>query len=213
VLDVVGGLGAPEHGQFEWDQARIIPYPSWKSAYGNQEDTSRALFGTLLELRPTAHDDTRLHNFALSTLPSTFLTAFPQFAKRKWIWLASQGGYYKRERWREAHNDFMVGEQPLGSFFTDIIPDDANECTYVEVYCNVREMAMERRFMLTRRGYSGWVPDNAFDNGTENHARIGDLVTIVFGCSTPLIILPREERFVIVGEAYVQGFMSGEGFD
>jgi hypothetical protein len=211
VLDVVGGLGAPERGQFEWDPDRIIPYPSWISAYGNREETSRALFGALLGLRPTSHDGTRLHNFALSSLPSTFLTAFPQFAERKWIWLASQGGYYyKWERWREAHNDFMLGEQPLGGFFTDIIPDDADESTYVEVYCNVREMVMERRFMLTRRGYLGWVPDNALDNGEENHARIGDLVAIVFGCSTPLIIRPREERFIVVGEAYVQGFMNGE---
>jgi hypothetical protein len=169
--------------------------------------------GALLGLRPTAHDDSRLHNFALSSLPSTFLTAFSQFANRKWIWLASQGGYYyKWERWREAHNDLMLGEQSLGSFFTNTIPDDADECTYVEVYCNVREMVMERRFMLTRRGYLGWAPDNALDNGEENHARIGDLVAIVFGCSTPLIIRPREERFVVVGEAYVQGYMNGEAF-
>jgi len=64
--------------------------------------------------------------------------------------------------------------------------------------------------MLTRRGYLGWVPDNALDNGEKNLARIGDLVAVVFGCSTPLIIRPREEKFVIVSEAYVQGFMNGE---
>jgi hypothetical protein len=134
------GLGTPKRGQFEWDPARIIPYPSWISAYGNREDTSRALFEALLGLPPTAHDDIQLHNFAPPSLPFTFLSAFPQFAKRKWIWLASQGDYYyKWERWREAHNDFMLGEQPLGSFFTNIIPDDADECAYVEAYCNVRE--------------------------------------------------------------------------
>jgi hypothetical protein len=214
VLDAVGGLGAPERDWFKWDPARIIPYPSWRSAYGNREETSRALFGALLGLRLTDHDGTQLHNLALSSLPSTFSTAFPQFAEREWTWLANQGSYYyKWENWRGAHNDFMLGEQPLGSFFTDIIPDDADESTYVDVYCNVREMVMERRFMLTRRGYLGWAPDNFLDNGEENHTRIGDLVAIVFGCSTPLIIHPvgpREERFVVVGEAYVQGFMNGE---
>jgi hypothetical protein len=64
--------------------------------------------------------------------------------------------------------------------------------------------------MLTRQGYLGWAPDNVFDSGEVNHARVGDLVAIVFGCSTPLIIRPHEKRFVVVGEAYVQGFMNGE---
>jgi uncharacterized protein YcsI (UPF0317 family) len=45
-------------------------------------------------------------------------------------------------------------------------------------------LGSERRFMLTRRGYLGSVPDNSLDNSEESHARIGDLVAIVFGCST-----------------------------
>ncbi|KAF4331736.1 heterokaryon incompatibility 6 OR allele [Fusarium beomiforme] len=211
VLDAVGGLGAPERNSFEWDPARIIPYPSWRSAYGNREETSVALMGALLGLRRTDHGSTQLHNLALSSLPSTFLAAYPQFIERNWSWLANQQGYYyKWEHWLKAHNDFMLGESSLGSFFTDFIPADANESTYVDVYCNVREMVMERRFMLTKRGYLGWAPDNSLDEGEENHTRIGDLVVILFGCSTPLIIRPRGEAFVVVGEGYLEGFMNGE---
>ncbi|EXA33062.1 hypothetical protein FOVG_15667 [Fusarium oxysporum f. sp. pisi HDV247] len=211
VLDAVGGLGAPERYSFEWDSDSIIPYPSWRSAYGNREETSNALMRALLGLQHTDHDGTQLHNLALSCLPSTFLTAFPQFVERKWSWLANQQGYYyKWEGWREAHDDFMLGEHPLGSFFTDSIPADAHESTYVDVYCNVREMVMERRFMLTKRGYLGWAPDNSLDEREENHTQIGDLVAILFGCSTPLILRPRGEGFVVVGEAYVEGFMNGE---
>jgi hypothetical protein len=211
VLDAVGGLGAPERNSFEWDPARTIPYPSWRSAYGDREETSTALMGALLGLRHTDHGENQLHKLALSSLPSTFLKAIPQFVERKWSWLANQQGYYyKWEGWREAHDDFMLGERPLGSFFTDSIPADAHESTYVDVYCNGREMVMERRFMLTERGYLGWAPDNFLDEGEENHTQIGDLIAIMFGCSTPLIIRPRGEAFVVVGEAYVEGFMNGE---
>jgi hypothetical protein len=209
VLDAVAGLGASECNSFEWDATKIIQYPLWKSAYGNQEKTSKAVYGALLGLQD--HDVAQSHQFAVSSLPSTFRAGYEQFAGRKWTWLADQGNYYyKWEHWRGAHNDFLLGDQPLGSFFTDVIPDDADESTYVHVYCNVREMVMERRFMLTRQGYLGWAPDNVFDSGEVNHARVGDLVAIVFGCSTPLIIRPQEERFMVVGEAYLQGFMNGE---
>jgi hypothetical protein len=183
----------------------------WKGAYGGRVDTSEALYGALLGQQLRDHDNTRLDNLALSSLPCTFCAGFPQFKERQWKWLAEQGGYYyKREHWRGAHNDFMLGDQPLSSFFTDVLSDAADESAYVHVYYHVREMVMERRFMLTKRGYLGWAPDNVFDSGEENYARVGDLVAILFGCSTPLIIRPRGKSSELVGEAYVQGFMNGE---
>ena len=122
---------------------------------GGRVDTSEALYGALLGQKFPDHDNTRLDNFALSSLPSTFRAGFPQFNERQWKWLADQGGYYyKWEHWRGAH-DFMLGDQPLSSFFTDVLSDAADESTYVHVYCNVREMVMERMFMLTKRGYLG----------------------------------------------------------
>ena len=38
----------------------------------------------------------------------------------------------------------------------------------------------------------------------------GDLIAIIFGCSTPIIIRPKGEYFQVIGEAYVHGFMNGE---
>lgn len=211
VLDAVGGLGAPERDSFDWDPARIFPCPSWRSAYGDREKTSNALLGALLGLHFSDHGGSQLHNLALSSLPSTFRSGFPQFAERGWRWLAHQGGYYyKWENWRGAHNSFVLGEETISSFFTDTILENVDESAYVDAYCNAREMVMERRFMLTKKGYLGWAPDNVLESDEQNHTRIGDLVAVVFGCSTPLIIRPRGERFEVVGEAYVQGFMNGE---
>ena len=38
----------------------------------------------------------------------------------------------------------------------------------------------------------------------------GDLVCILLGCSTPMIFRAKGEAFVLVGEAYLHGFMDGE---
>jgi hypothetical protein len=42
--------------------------------------------------------------------------------------------------------------------------------------------------------------------------QVGDLIAIVFGCSTPLALrkLPDGEQYQVLGEAYVQGLMDGE---
>jgi hypothetical protein len=56
----------------------------------------------------------------------------------------------------------------------------------------------------------GWAPDNVFHSGEEKQARVGNLVAIVFGRSTPLITRPHGKSFEVVGEACVQGFMDGE---
>jgi hypothetical protein len=38
----------------------------------------------------------------------------------------------------------------------------------------------------------------------------GDIVCIFLGCSVSMILSERNEGFVLVGEAYMQGLMEGE---
>jgi hypothetical protein len=47
----------------------------------------------------------------------------------------------------------------------------------------------------------------------QSQARRGDLIAIIFGCSTPLVIRPHGRYFKVVGEGYVQGVMNGEAMD
>ena len=63
--------------------------------------------------------------------------------------------------------------------------------------------------MLTKRGFVGWAPDNMYGK-PQDQTRVGDVICVVFGCSVPLVVRPLEERWQVVGEAYVQGFMDGE---
>lgn len=61
------------------------------------------------------------------------------------------------------------------------------------------------RFVITKRGYVGVVP---------NMARIGDVISILKGGRVPFILqesLPRPGAFRLVGGCYIHGMMNGEG--
>jgi hypothetical protein len=211
LLDEIVGLGAPEYGYFNWAKHRMVQCPTWQSSYGDKEATAKALYNAILGARILKGNWAQDRHSAVLSLPSTFDVASPQFERRGWKWLAGQGGYYfKWEGWRLANDNLMLGTRSLRSYFTDVIPEDADEKTFMEVYSTMCRMVMERRFMLTKRGYFGWAPDNAYDGSQKNQTRVGDLIAIIYGCSTPLVIRPCGDKFQIVGEAYVEGFMDGE---
>ncbi|KAK5654729.1 hypothetical protein OQA88_7054 [Cercophora sp. LCS_1] len=213
-FDEIAGLGAPEHGFFNWDRHRVVPCPSWRSAYGGYEATASALWNTLLLSTIDKGKRAQPRHAALLHLPINFWTAFPQFEKRGWTWLAGQRAYYfKWEEWHKAHDDMMLGDWPLGKFFKAVIPKGADELTFTEVYCASQRTVQQRRFMLTKGGYFGWGPDNVYGRDKTKELRAGDKIAIVSGCSTPLVIRPRGKEFEVLGEAYVQGFMDGEAVD
>jgi hypothetical protein len=211
LLDEVAGLGAPENGYFNWANERLVQCATWRISYGDEKATASALYKALLGARILKGKRVEDRHSAVLSLPSTFKAAFSQFERRGWIWLASQKGYYfKWEEWRHANDNLMLGTRTLRSYFTDMIPKDAEELTYMEIYSTVCRMVMERRFMLTKKGYFGWAPDNAYDGSEMNQTQVGDLIAIIYGCSTPLVIRPCGDKFQVVGEAYVEGFMDGE---
>ena len=209
-IDHIDGLSARGNGYFHWEEESIIQ-PSCKIlAYGNNNINKRALCHTLIMNRVAdgiKADDTHT---AIFSLPSTFASAFPQFLKRNWNWLADQNGYYFRwERWRHANKSFLVGGRRLDEYFVDEIPSDASERTYAEVYACFDRTCKARRFMSTAKGYLGWVPDNIYGNATDQ-VRCGDIIAILFGCSTPVLLRPVGNKFIILGEVYLHGFMDGE---
>ncbi|KAJ4297772.1 hypothetical protein N0V90_005667 [Kalmusia sp. IMI 367209] len=60
-----------------------------------------------------------------------------------------------------------------------------------------------RRLMVTAGGHVGMAPCRG---------RTGDAVVVLFGCSIPLVLrrVGAGEAWVVVGEAYVHGYMNGE---
>ncbi|CAE7199910.1 hypothetical protein PTNB73_06170 [Pyrenophora teres f. teres] len=213
VVDTICGLSARNIGYFEWSRSSIVRQSQWSSVYGDRLATSEALYRTLVADRISNGNKAEARHAAILHLPHSFELAKPQFAQRGWAFLGGQEGYYFRwERFRSANWDFPLGEGLLDSFFSDDIPADASEYDFCEVYSCSDRSAKKRRLMTTMKGYMGWAPDNTF--GEENEqSRAGDLIAIIFGCSTPLAIRPCGDRFQVLGEAYVQGLMDGEAID
>ncbi|ETS76121.1 hypothetical protein PFICI_11508 [Pestalotiopsis fici W106-1] len=214
VVDVVTGLGAVGSGYFAWDASATEQCLSWQSIYGGPEETAIALYKTLVLDCVVAGQPAEDRHAAILHLPRKFSLAQPQFHQRQWQWMASQRGYYFRwQLWRAAHDEIVMGNMRLGDFFSDELLDGATEQDYAEVYGGFDRTGKERRFMLTERGYLGWAPDN-IAGGFGEQTRRGDLICIIFGCSTPLIIRPTiSGQYLIVGEAYVHGLMRGEALD
>ncbi|KAI2479831.1 HET domain containing protein [Pyrenophora tritici-repentis] len=210
IVDIISGLSARNIGYFEWSRSSIVRPSQWNSVYGGRHATSEALYRTLVADRVANGNKAESRHAAILHLPRSFALAKPQFAQRGWTFLEQQDGYYFRwERFRSANRDFPLGKNLLDSFFSDEIPADASEYDFCEVYSCSDRSAKKRRFMTTVKGYMGWAPDNIFSEDDER-TRAGDLIAIVFGCSTPLAIRPCGERFQVLGEAYVQGLMDGE---
>lgn len=66
----------------------------------------------------------------------------------------------------------------------------------------IAALAIDHRFILTSRGYMGWVPEAS---------KSSDTICIIFGVNVPLVLREAEGgRHIIIGEAYIEGIMGGE---
>ncbi|RGP69553.1 Heterokaryon incompatibility protein [Fusarium sporotrichioides] len=213
VVDSISGLSARGIDYFDLDKTSIVQPNRWVSAYGGRNATSEALFRTLVMDRVAGGAKATARHAAILHLPRTFNQGEQEFSRRGWTWLAGQSGYYFRwETFHEVNSRFKLGDDRLHDFFSDTIPDEASEFDYSEVYSCYDRTAQRRRFMTTANGYMGWAPDNIY--GLESEQTIsGDLIAVLYGCSTPIIIRPHGHQFRVIGEAYVQGLMDGEAMD
>lgn len=210
IVDTISGLSAAELGYFKWDHSSVEQPVRWHSAYGGFEGTAEALMRTLVSdrVRFGQRPDSRHH--AIFHLPARFAVAGPQFNRRGWSWLSGQSGYYFRwERFRDAIDNFQLGQWRFRDFFDDEIPSDALEYDYTEVYACTERSAKRRRFMTTENGLIGWAPGDMYKSA-RNHVNVGDKIAIVLGCSTPLAVRPIGNAFQVLGEAFVQGLMDGQ---
>ena len=213
VVDSISSLSAREFGYWRWDESSIDQTHPFKNMYGDNGQLTQALCRTLLLDRVWRGEKAGSRHSAVFHLPSTFTAAGPQFQGLGWDWLASQQHYYFRYReWRKANRHFWIGERMLDDFFTNDIPKNASEYDTTEAYTCFDRTCKKRRLMTTERGYIGWAPDDMYGTDIEQ-TRHGDLIAILFGCSTPIVVRPKGSHFQVLGEAYVHGMMEGEAMD
>ncbi|KAE9377656.1 hypothetical protein N431DRAFT_434813 [Stipitochalara longipes BDJ] len=209
-LDTIDGIGAahiPYHG---WPRESITQPISAQSAHGNFDATkdalARALYGGRTSHSQTDHSLGR----ALLWLPRDQRKAMDLFKELNWknfsrqIWKSTTWG-----EWRDANADLLIAGQRFDHYFEDTCPttDDDTEC--YDAYISWVRTHHGRRLATTRKGYFGWVPDKRDADGRDQ-VKNGDLIAIVFGCSTPLVLRSQGDAYRIIGEAYLEGFMEGE---
>jgi hypothetical protein len=213
VVDTISGLSAREVTYFSWESDSVRSADHFGSAYGSYENTAEAISRTLIADRDAYGQKANARHVAILHLPSVFELAEPQFQERGWTWLAGQKGYYFRwAGFRHSNRDFRLGELFFDDFFQEEIDADASEVDVSGVYTCFDRSSQRRRFMTTVGGYVGWAPDN-MHSGPNEQTRVGDLIVILLGCSTPLAIRPRGNYYQVLGEAYVHGMMDGEAMD
>ncbi|RDW64068.1 hypothetical protein BP5796_10570 [Coleophoma crateriformis] len=61
-----------------------------------------------------------------------------------------------------------------------------------------------RRLFISSSGFVGLGPWNMEES---------DLVIVLYGCRFPVVLRPVENNYILIGEAYVHGFMTGEALD
>jgi hypothetical protein len=86
--------------------------------------------------------------------------------------------------------------------FEEATPDSRRRSSYCDVANQARRCLESRKLITTAKGHLALAPI---------HTKRGDVISILFGCSTPMVLRPIGSHHQLIGEAYVHGIMSGEG--
>jgi hypothetical protein len=210
IVDTLDGIGGRRQTRFKYQPKTVVQPKILTSAYGGLETTRKALAHALSgDSSWDSRDDTdaRMNIF---NLPPTFKQGLPQFQKLGWKnAMKNEGYYYCWAEWRHANRKFLVGGRRMDKYFASKIPRGAGEKDCWVAKANFENVTTWRRFATTAKGYFGWVPETL---GREEYFQVehGDVIAIIFGCTTPLLLRRHGKNFKIVGEAYFIGLMDGE---
>jgi hypothetical protein len=81
------------------------------------------------------------------------------------------------------------------------LDDNVDDKKQQAVIINAAITINRRRLFISQTGVVGLSPWNA---------AVGDVICVLLGCRFPVILRPVEGKYILVGEAYVDGFMNGE---
>jgi hypothetical protein len=97
-------------------------------------------------------------------------------------------------------------------------------CLAIRVIANDNQKLSRNKIVMLQQGdqkgrnlISLSIPHLVSDVNTQTtvgiclaHMRIGDIVTILYGCNSPILLRPRGDHFELICDIYVHGFMHGE---
>ena len=107
----------------------------------------------------------------------------------------------------DQNKSLLVGNQSLWELLghSETQYDFPSKARILEAAHRAVSVKLLRRFIITAKGYIGLATKNT---------RQGDIVCILFGCSTPVILRPSNHgAYNLVGDCYVHGIMEGEAME
>lgn len=81
------------------------------------------------------------------------------------------------------------------------ISDDYDLLNASNVELRVFTMAGGRRFCMSESGRMGWIPEAG---------KKGDVISVLYGCSLPVLLRPKGNAYEVIGTCYIHGIMDGE---
>ncbi|KAI9652612.1 MAG: hypothetical protein M1821_008359 [Bathelium mastoideum] len=119
------------------------------------------------------------------------------------------------KNWLMRNMPLKINGSTLSSILTNLFEDDelnesSDHLEYSALSANSfmgrfydTVIRMSRRLMVGESGILGMAPDAA---------QKGDTVCVLYGCSVPVVLrkVVGEEYYVLIGECFLEGFMSGE---
>ena len=131
----------------------------------------------------------------------------PEPIRKQAFWRTLLGGNWKDHcRLRQHHeNDFNSYWKIMQQFDlelkSDSIWDDHDLVRVSNVENNAIEIARERRFCMSESGCMGWIP---------KAGKKGDIISVLCGCSVPVLLRPRGNAYEVIGTCYIHPIMDGE---
>lgn len=210
--DVIDGIGARRTNRYTYQEDSTVQPTFNVSAYGGPEDTKTAFAHAIVgDMTWRIRNDTDERKSLLYLPPIYNRQSLQDLG---WPRLAQwgQGYYHVWENWRRVNRDLNVGGSKFDEYFATDPPRGVVEDPLWEAREDWDHIMLNRRFATTRNGLFGWVPD-LLRQPLEKQVCKGDLVAIVLGCTTPIVLRPSDQFYLVVGEAYFLGLMDGEGME
>lgn len=107
---------------------------------------------------------------------------------------------YKGRRLRKMRltsNEKVEHTQTFKQRMLDSLADKSVQC-----WTAYRQTLLHRKLLVSEKSYLGLA---------SKHVQPGDLITILKGAQVPMILRRENDHYLLVGEAYVDGIMDGEG--
>jgi hypothetical protein len=110
--------------------------------------------------------------------------------------------------WYQQNRSFIIAGKALEAWVQSVqwttINSSINEHARERYVNKLFIQSRNRRFFTTTMGYMGLGVNSALP---------GDLVCVLFGCSTPVLLRRVQEHYMFLGEAYLHGVMNGQAID